>query len=367
MKIKEITSILERIAPPNLQESYDNSGLLVGNNNDEVDKVLICLDATEEIVDEAIATKSNLIIAHHPIVFGGLKRLNGTNYVERVVIKAIQNKIAIYAIHTNLDNVLNQGVNAKISQKLGLLDTKILKRKKGELRKLVTFVPEKYADAVRSALFTAGAGTIGNYSECSFNLVGSGTFTGNQDTNAFVGKKGEQHQESEVRIETVVPPQLCTQVERALLEAHPYEEVAFDWYVLDNSWNEVGAGMIGELEVPLSKTEFLAHVKQKLKVDVIRFTSPKNIERIKTVAVCGGAGSFLIDNAKGSKADAYVTGDVKYHEFFDAEDDLFLCDVGHYESEQFTIELIGEILLEKIPNFAVIFTRAITNPIKYYY
>ena len=364
MKLGTITNFLEQLAPLNYQEDYDNSGLLVGHVNDEINAALVALDCTEQIVDEAIAHSCNLIITHHPIIFKGLKKLNGKNYIERVVIKAIKNNIALYAIHTNLDHVAH-GVSGMICKKLGVENAKVLLPKNSLLKKLVTFCPVANADEVRSALFDAGTGNIGNYSECSFNTNGVGTFKGNEKSNAFVGEKGEQHHEQEIRIETIFKAQDERKVVLALLEHHPYEEVAYDIYPVENSFSEVGAGMIGWLPQEMENRDFLQHVKIEMQAKVIRHSAFLN-KRIKKVAVCGGAGSFLLKEAIALGADAFVTSDFKYHEFFDAEERLIICDIGHYESEQFTSNLLINNIQEKFPNFAIRLTEHNTNPINYF-
>jgi dinuclear metal center YbgI/SA1388 family protein len=364
MKIKEITSYLETIAPSDLQESYDNAGLVVGNADMEISGVLISLDCIEEVVDEAIANNCNLIVAHHPIVFGGLKKINGKNYVERTVIKAIKNDIAIYAIHTNLDNVY-EGVNKRIADKLGLLRTHILSPKPNLLKKLVTFVPVEFAEKVKQAIFDAGAGHIGNYGECSFAASGIGSFKASGDAKPFVGEIDKQQQEQELRLETIFPTFLQTQILAALIKVHPYEEVAYDIYPIENFYEKTGAGLVGELETEMRPEEFLKHLKNSMDLEIIRFTSlSKNIKR---VAVCGGAGSFLLKNAIWQGADAYVTADFKYHEFFDAEKKLMIADIGHYESEKFTKELLSELILKKFHTFAVLLSKTNTNPVNYYY
>lgn len=362
--VKDITTHLESIAPLSLQENYDNAGLLTGNGNQQVTGVLVTLDCTENIVDEAIAKGCNLIVAHHPIIFSGLKKLNGKNYVERTVIKAIKNDIAIYAIHTNLDNVFN-GVNQKIAQQIGLSDLQILSPQKGNLKKLVTFVPSSHLEAVQSALFNAGCGHIGAYRECSFASEGKGTFKASASTTPFVGKIGERHQEAESRLETIFPSYCQSAVLNALLKAHPYEEVAYDIYLIEVANPKIGAGMVGLLPQPMPPNDFLKHLKNSMKLNVIRFTEVN--KPIHKVAVCGGAGSFLIRDAKYSGADAYVTSDVKYHEFFDAENELMIADIGHYESEIFTKELLRDVILEKFPTFAVLLSEINTNPINYYH
>jgi dinuclear metal center YbgI/SA1388 family protein len=362
MQIKEIIEVLEAWAPPVLQESYDNAGLIIGNQGAEISGVLVTLDVTEEVVEEAINKKCNMIVAHHPIIFKGLKRITGKNYVERTVIKAIKNDIAIYAIHTNLDNV-KHGVNAKIAEKLGLSNLQILEPKSPILLKLITFVPHEFAEQVKQALFAAGAGHIGNYDQCSFTTQGTGTFRAKDGSAPFLGQIGQQHQEPETRIEIILPTYLTSKVLSALLATHPYEEVAYDLVPLANQTNEVGSGMVGELPEPMNEQAFLTHLKNSLQIENVRYTSFSGA--IKKVALCGGAGSFLVQAAKSSGAQAFVTADVKYHEFFDAEQSLMIADVGHYESEFFTKELIQQQILKKFPTFAVLLTDIHTNPIKY--
>jgi len=364
MKLAEITNFLESIAPLNYQEDYDNSGLIVGHANDEIHAALVALDCTEQIVDEAIAKNCNLIITHHPIVFKGLKKFNGKTYVERVVLKAIKNNIALYATHTNLDHVAD-GVSGEICKRLGIQNAKILSPKNNLLKKLVTFCPIAQADKVRNALFAAGAGNIGNYSECSFNAEGEGTFKGNEETNPFVGEKGVQHHEAEVRIETIFKTQDERKILLALLENHPYEEVAYDIYPLANKLENVGAGMVGWLPQEMDSIDFLQLVKEKMQAKVIRYTELLS-KKIKKVAVCGGSGSFLLKDAIATGADAFITADFKYHEFFDAEQKLIICDIGHYESEQFTSNLLIDNIQEKFPNFAIRLTEHNTNPINYF-
>ncbi len=363
MKVKELITHLEEFAPPSLQESYDNAGLLVGDPDDEISGVLICLDSTEAVLDEAILKGCNLIVAHHPIIFSGLKKITGKNYIERVVIKAIKNGLSIYAAHTNLDNV-RMGVNSKIAERLGLKDTRVLSAKKNMLRKLVTFGPVDVADHIRNALFSAGAGEIGDYSECSFSTVGTGTFNGGVTTNPYVGKKGVRHQENEERIEVIYEYWKESLIMKALFEAHPYEVVAYDLYSLENSFSEVGSGLIGSLDKPMAEKDFLHFIKSELKTACVRHSG--EIHRlIQKVAICGGSGSFLLDSAIKSGADAFVTADFKYHQFFDADGHLLIADVGHYESEQFTIELLKDIISKKNATFAVRLTKVITNSVHY--
>ncbi|MCI5055628.1 MAG: Nif3-like dinuclear metal center hexameric protein [Flavobacteriales bacterium] len=364
MTIRDIIGAIEEVAPPGLQESYDNAGLIVGNPNAEAKGALLTLDATEEIVDEAIQKGCNLIIAHHPIVFRGLKRITGRNYVERTIIKAIKNDVSIYACHTNLDNVV-WGVNAKIGEKIGLLNTKVLSPKPNTLSKLFTFVPKTAVDKVRTAIFENGAGKIGNYDSCSFNIDGQGTFRAQEGSNPHVGNINELHFEDEVKVEAVFPTVYLSKVVAALKSAHPYEEVAYDIVELQNSNKDFGAGLIGELKDEMPIKSFLNHLKQSMKLNCIRFTHGP--EKIKKVAVCGGSGSFLLGQARRQGAQAFITADFKYHEFFDAEDQIAICDIGHYESEQFTSEVFSSILTKKFPNFALRNSEINTNPINYFF
>lgn len=364
MKVKELSNYLESLAPLSYQESYDNCGLLVGSDQMEITKALVTLDCTEEVVREAMAQNCNLIIAHHPVIFGGIKKINGKNDVERTLILAIKENIAIYAIHTNLDNI-KLGVNQKIAERLGLNQTQILVPKSATLQKLVTFVPTSHLTKVQDALFSAGAGQIGNYSECGFSLSGEGSFKANEEANPFVGKIGERHQEVETRLEVVLPSHISTSLIRILKEVHPYEEVAYDLYSLQNQNPEVGSGLIGEMDKELSEQEFLAYLKKAMELKMIRFTS-FNAKKIKKVAICGGAGSFLLKAAMSQGADAFVSADFKYHEFFDAEKSILIADIGHYESEKFTKSLLIELILKKFPTFAVLLSKTDTNPINYY-
>lgn len=364
MKLSEIIAHLEQWAPPALQESYDNSGLIVGSPLTEITGIIVSLDCTEAVVDEAIKHGCNLIVSHHPIVFSGLKKLNGKNYVERTVIAAIKNDVALYAIHTNLDNVAS-GVNEKIAAQLGLKNTKILAPKSGLLKKLVTFSPKDAAEKVREALWSAGAGVIGNYDKTSYNIEGTGTYRGNESSNPVIGERGKLMHEPEERLEVIYPLHIEGKLLAALRASHPYEEIAYDLYPLTNPWQQVGSGMIGELAVPLGQNEFLGLIKNMLKAPVIRYTSMPG-KQIKKVAVCGGSGSFLLSDAIRSGADAFVTADFKYHQFFDGEGKILIADVGHFETEQFTIDLLADRLKGIITTFAVRKTEINTNPINYF-
>lgn len=364
MKINEVIKSLEQFAPLALQEDYDNAGLITGNKDWNCTGAIISLDATEDVVKEAMEKNCNLVIAHHPIVFKGLKKITGKSYVEQTLITAIKNDIAIYAIHTNLDHVIN-GVNGKIAEKLALERTSILSPKISLLQKLAVFVPAAHAGALKDALFAAGAGNIGNYSECSFTGEGTGTFKPGAGSNPFLGTMGERQYEAEVKIEVIFPQWLQGQVLQGMRAAHPYEEIAFDIYTLNNSYQDVGAGLIGELPEALSEATILRKLQDIFKIPVIKH-SPLFGRPIKKIALCGGAGSFLTSRAIAAGADMYISGDIKYHEFFDAEGKLVLADIGHFESEQFTIDLLFDLLREKFPNFAVLKTSVNTNPVHYF-
>lgn len=363
MKVKDITGILESMAPLSLQESYDNAGLITGNPDLEVTGVMVCLDSTEEVLDEAIHKNCNMVVAHHPIVFSGIKKLNGKNYVERTVIKAIQNNVALYASHTNLDNVRG-GVNGRMAETLGLQQVEILQPSTGILRKLVTYAPPDISEQIRQHLFRSGAGNIGNYDSCSFSSPGMGTYRGNQQSHPDRGVAGEYHKEHEERIEVIYEKWKEEAILRALRQAHTYEEIAYDIFPLDNVLNLTGSGLIGRLPEALPPREFLSFVKQCFKTGVIRHT--KLIDRnIQNIALCGGAGSFLLEKAIKRGADVFVSADFKYHQFFDADGRILIADIGHFESEQFTIDLLRDLILKNFPNFAVHLTGVRTNPVFY--
>lgn len=366
MLVADIIQAIEAYAAPVYQEGYDNSGLQVGDMQDTATAVLISLDVTEAIVDEAIARGANMIVAHHPLIFGGLKQITGKNAVERIILKAIRNNINIYACHTNIDNVRN-GVNAKIAEKLGLQNTTILAPMKSSLYKLLTYVPQKDAEKVRDAMFAAGGGQVGAYSECSFNIDGTGTFRPGDDTNPTIGKAGGAREDvKEVKMEVLVDKASHKQVLKALFAAHPYEEVAYELVAIENINQELGAGMVGELPAEMDENDFLGHIKNSMQVTCIRHTALKG-KKVSKVAVCGGSGSFLLPKAIGAGADFFITGDYKYHQFFDAEGKIVIADIGHYESEQFTGEIFKDIINRKFPNFATLLSNLSTNPVNYYY
>lgn len=362
MQLKTLIDELECFAPLSYQESYDNAGLICGNVETEIHSALLCLDVTPIVVEEAIQQGCNLIISHHPLIFRGIKKLTGTSDIEKSLILAIQNNIAIYAAHTNLDNVTG-GVNAKLAENLGLTKVRILDPLSGDIKKLVCFVPESHAEGVRNAIFEAGAGTIGNYDQCSFNSRGLGTFRAGESAQPFVGEKNKLHEEPEIRIESIFSAHKQRQIVQAMLEAHPYEEVAYDIYALENSNPLKGAGAIGEIE-PMEEMDFLHLVKDRLKAGCLKHTALLN-HPVKKIAICGGSGSFLLQKAIREKADVFLSADFKYHDFFEAENKILIIDAGHFETEQFTIDLFYELLIKKFPTFAICLSKTARNPVFY--
>jgi len=363
MKIKQLLTILEEMAPLAYAEDFDNVGLLIGNQDNDVTGILVCHDALESVIDEAIAKKCNFVVCFHPIIFSGLKKITGKNYVEKSIIKAIKNDIAIYAVHTALDNHKN-GVNKIFSDALGLKKTKILVPKENFIQKLITYTIAENVEKVRNALFDAGAGNIGNYEDCSFNSQGIGTYMGNENSNPEIGERFEFVEAQEIKIEVVYEKHLQSKILKALFANHVYEEVAYEIYDIQNTHQNIGLGMIGELEKPMSEIDFLAFVKTKMQCGSIRHSELIN-KTIQKVAVLGGSGSFAIKNAIQAGADVFLTADLKYHNFYEAENQLLLADIGHYESERFTKNYIVDFLKEKITNFAVVLSEENTNPVKY--
>lgn len=371
MLIKEILSVLEEMAPLAYAEDFDNVGLLVGDANTEATGILVCHDALESVIDEAISKKCNLVVCFHPILFSGLKKITGKNYVERAIIKAIKNDIAIYAVHTALDNH-KHGVNKIFCDALGLTNTKILVPKQNFIQKLVTYTIPENVEQLRNALFDAGAGKIGNYEDCSFNSKGIGTYMGNEDSNPQVGERFEFVENEEIKIEVTFEKHLQGKILKALFSNHAYEEVAYEIYELQNQHQNIGLGMIGELPATMKELDFLTFVKDKLECGGIRHSAPLN-KPVKKVAVLGGSGSFAIKNAIAAGADVFLTADLKYHQFYEAENKLLLADIGHFESERFTKNHIVAYLTEKISNFApaslssgIILSQENTNPVKYF-
>ncbi len=363
MTINDICKALEELAPLNYAEDFDNVGLLVGDVTQKVNKVLVTLDTLESVVDEAIEKNCELIVSFHPIIFSGLKKLTGTSYVERAVIKAIKNNIGIYAIHTALDNQA-KGVSAKMAEVLRLQKTEVLLQKKGLIKKLSTYVPKSHETALREALFKAGAGAIGHYDSCSFNIEGVGTFRGDEQSKPAVGTPGDFHTENEIMLSVVFEKHLESKVLAALLKSHPYEQVAYEIVTTDNKHQFIGMGIIGELSDTVTEQGFIDLLKQEFNQSVVKHSKFLG-KSIKKVAVLGGSGAFAIGAAKDAGADIYVSSDFKYHDFYQAEDSLVLADIGHYESEQFTKNLLADYLTKKFRNFAVVLSEINTNPIKY--
>jgi dinuclear metal center YbgI/SA1388 family protein len=364
MTIREIAKVLEHFAPLEFQEDYDNAGLIIGSHEQEITRALITLDVSDEVLEEALQNGCNLVIAHHPLIFKGLKRLVGEDEVQRLTVKAIRNGIAVYAMHTNLDNAAG-GLNAWVCGLLGMKNCNVLSPVRGMLSKLVTFCPVDHAERVRQALFEAGAGHIGNYDCCSYNSTGQGTFRASENAHPFVGGKNVVHVEAESRIEVIFPCYLERTLVEALLGNHPYEEVAYDIYPLANATGIAGSGMTGELQEPVTEKQFLKMVKELFGIPVLRHSEPCG-KMVSRVAVCTGSGAFLIPEAKKSGAGAFLTADLKYHDFFTADRQLILADIGHYESERFAKDLIYGILIKNFPNFAFLISKINTNPVHYY-
>ena len=364
MIVQDVMNHLEAFTPLAYAEEFDNVGLLVGNRNMPVSGILVTLDTLEAVVDEAIEAKCNLIVSFHPIIFKGLKKLTGSTYVERVVMKAIKHDVAIYSMHTALDNAFH-GVNDIICNQLELSNKQILIPQSQTIKKMTTFVPTEEIEQLRNALFQAGAGSIGNYDNCSFNIEGVGTFKGNEDSNPTKGEKGQIQYEKEIQISVTYPKHLESQILKALFKTHSYEEVAYEITTLENKNQHIGLGMMGDLKNAMNETDFLNFIKNKMDTAHIRHSGFLN-KKIQKVAVLGGSGSFAIEAAKNSGADAFITSDLKYHDFFTAEDTILLADIGHYESEQFTKNILVAYLTKKITNFAIVLSKTITNPVKYF-
>ncbi len=363
MVIKDVTDYLEQLAPLHYAEDFDNVGLLTGDYNDPVNGILVTLDCLENVVDEAIEKNCNLIVAFHPIIFKGLKHLRASDYVRKTVVKAIKNDIAIYAVHTAID-VANGGVSYLMASELGLKNITTLTPKKGLIKKLITYVPNDHIHDVKKALFNAGAGSLGNYDECSFSTSGTGTFKGNEKSEPVIGESGTRSTVNEQQLSITYLPHLESKILKALFTSHPYEQVAYEVSTLENTYQNIGMGAIGTLENTLNVDDFLKLLKAVYGSGAVRYSLSRK-RNIKTVAVLGGSGAFAIQNAIRAGADAYVTADLKYHDFFQGEN-ILLCDVGHYESEQFTKNLLQEYLSKKFSSFAILCADARTNPVNYY-
>ncbi len=364
MKLKDLCSYLDSAVPLSFQEGYDNSGLQVGSPESEISSVLLTLDVTEEVIREAIALNCNMLVSHHPLIFHPVRSLTGKSFTERIILSAVKNDIAIYSAHTNLD-ISGAGVSRKMADRLGLEEVSILSPSENILIKLVTYIPVDHLDSVRTAVFEAGAGVIGNYDRCGFTTEGTGSYRGNEMTNPFRGEKGKLHNEKEIRFETILFSHLKEKVVAALLAAHPYEEVAYDLYSLLNKNSGSGLGCIGKLHEPISEMDFLRLVSSVFSIKALRYSKPTG-NNISRVALCGGSGASLLNMAIGSGADAFITADIKYHDFFNTENKILLVDTGHYESEKFSVEILKDLIIKKFPKFAVRFSETNTNPINYF-
>ena len=363
MRIQKIIDVIEEWVPPSHAEDFDNVGLIIGDPQLECKGVLVTHDTLENVVEECIKKDFNLIVSFHPIIFSGLKKLTQSNYVEKTVSKAIKNDICVYAIHTALDNH-RYGVSHALAENLGLHQIEVLSPKEKTIRKLTTYAPENEAPVLLEKLYDAGAGKIGNYKECSFISTGKGTFKGNEDSNPNVGIKGEKTEVDEVQINLIFEFHSQQKILNTLFETHSYEEVAYEVFSLENKNQTIGMGSFGQLENEMNEEEFIKWVQDKLNIDMVRHSKTIG-KKIKKVAVLGGSGSFAISAAIGASADAFITADLKYHDFFQAENKILLIDAGHYETEQFTKKLIHDNLIKKLPNFAIALSESITNPVNY--
>ena len=364
MKLKDLCSYLDSAVPLSFQESYDNSGLQVGSSEREITSALITLDVTEEVMDEAISLKCDVLVSHHPLIFNGIKSLTGKSFTERILYMAVKHDIAIYSAHTNLD-VISNGVSRKMAEKMGLEKIKVLSPSENRLLKLVTYIPESHFEKVKNALFEAGAGVIGNYDRCGFTTSWTGSYRGNESTKPFLGEKGKIHFEKEMRFETILFSHLKDKAIKALIEVHPYEEVAYDLYVLENMNIEIGLGCVGNFPRKFSEDDFLKFVSSVFDAKGVRYSKPTG-KPIRKVALCGGSGAALLNLAICSGADAFLTADIKYHDFFKTENKILMVDTGHFESEKFSIEILKDLIIKKFPKFAVRFSETNTNPINYY-
>jgi dinuclear metal center YbgI/SA1388 family protein len=364
MILQHILNELESLAPPEYQEEWDNSGLLLGSPAREITGIIVSLDTTMEVLHEAISNHCNLIVSHHPFIFQGIRKITPDLPAYHLLRRLIQEDIAVYALHTSLDNSW-MGINQYLGQKLGLMNTSILAPKRDSLKKLVVFCPVDHAEKVRNALFEAGAGHIGNYDCCSYNSSGQGSFRASEKANPFVGKRKVIHFEPEIRIEVIFPSAREKPLIDSMRAAHPYEEVAFDLYPLTNSFDRAGSGIVGFLEKPMSEQRFIRIVKSLVGLNSIRHSAFLG-RKIRKVAISSGAGGFLIPDVIRSEADIFLTSDLKYHQFQEPGGKLLLMDIGHYESESFMKEMIRAFLIEKFPNFAVLVSATETNPVKYF-
>lgn len=363
MKILDVIKYLDQLIPAGYQESYDNCGLQVGDTSAEITGALISLDLTEAVVDEAVETRSNLIVTHHPFIFGGLKHIDADSPAGRIIYKLIRNGIAVYSAHTSLDKLSN-GVSAQLAKRLGLCNLRILAPDSDSLKQLVVYCPKEQSQQLKDALYAAGAGNIGNYRHCSYSVNGTGTFEPLQGANPFVGTVGSETYTSEERIEMVYPKAFENKIVSALKANHPYETPAYSLIPLSNANPDVGLGIVGELPEDVEIETFIETVKQTVGIPVVRHSELCR-KKVRTVALCGGAGAEFIGTAVAQNADIYLTSDIKYHDFQKATGHIVLADIGHYESEQFAKEFFYDKLSEKFRIFAIRIAKTETNFVGY--
>lgn len=367
MLIKEIIDAIESIAPLPLQEEWDNCGVQVGPTDNECTGVMVCVDCTPVVVEEAIAMNCNLIVSHHPLIFGGIKQLTGKTEAERCVINAVTAGLTIYSSHTALDNSPN-GISHRMASLLGLEDVDVLVPREADQLKLVAYVPVSKLDDVRLALFDAGAGAIGNYDFCSFATDGRGSFRALDGANPYVGEVSQLHFEDESRLEVLLPRWKRRDVELALRQVHPYEEPAYEFSEVVAASRPAGSGCVGHLPQPMTVAQLALFAKERFGCQAVRLScyhGDPMVHTVRRVAVCGGAGGSFIGAVKRSGADAYITADLRYHDFVDYGKRLALIDVGHFNSEQCAKEIFYQLICEKFPNFAVHTSKNEKNPIQY--
>lgn len=369
MIVKELIKYLEDWAPPGAAWEKDNVGLLVGSGDEKIENIFLSLELTGEVLEQALKKNCNFIFTHHPLIFNPVKNLDvNKNPNSKLIYKLIKNDINLFSAHTNLD-FTKDGVSFTLAKKLKLNKITFLKNEESNQFKVVVFLPETNLDEVASAMFNQGAGIIGEYNNCSFRTNGIGTFKGSANSNPFIGKKENFEKANEVRLEVLVDSWKLNKVINAMLKSHPYEEPAYDIYPLRNKNVNYGAGAIGELDNEMNVNEFLKHVEKSLLLSNFRFVNG-NKRRIKKVAVCGGSGSELLNDAISKNADVFITADIKYHTFHDAKNKILLIDAGHYETEVVILKIVEEkikkLIKEKKENIKVYKYSSSTNPVKFY-
>ena len=364
MIIEELTTFIEDKFPLSQQESYDNCGLIVGDPKKTVKKVLLALDCTEQVIKEAKLKKADVIITHHPLMFSSINKLTANDYEGSLIIKLIKSDIALYAVHTNLDNSIN-GINKYLALKLGLKNLQILVGKEKTFKKIITFVPKAYSQKVITALSAAKAGNIGLYSHCAFVTEGSGCFKPEKGAKPFLGELSKINQVEEVKLEMVFASENQKMIENSLKKAHPYEQPAFDIIELANPNPDIGAGIYGDLPAQINTAEFLKLVKTKLNLSYIRQSNSAK-KFISKVAICSGAGFFVFEQAKRLNVDALVTSEIKHHEFLAAENNILLCDIDHHEGEIAAVNILDQIL-QKLENIDTLISKHNLSPAQIFF